>query len=77
MTDSRKIVCDLTKETIQRFEKTTDLFMRFIAPFDKIPVQKTTTEINGLVKAIRSLKKYRGSPLSTNSLSTIPGIVRF
>ena len=57
MTDSRTTVCDLTKETIPRFEKTTDLFMRFIEPFDKIPVQKTTTEINGLLEAIRSLKK--------------------
>ena len=35
MTDSRTIVCDLTKETTLRFEKTTDLFMRFIAPFRK------------------------------------------
>ena len=58
MTDSRTTVCDLTKETIPRFEKTTDLFMRFIAQVDKIAVQKTTTEINGLLEAIRSLKKY-------------------
>ena len=56
MTDSRTTVCDLTKETILRFEKTTDLFMRFIAQVDKIAVQKTT-EINGLLEAIRSLKK--------------------
>ena len=47
MTDSRTTVCDLTK----------DLFMRFIAQVDKIAVQKTTTEINGLLEAIRSLKK--------------------
>ena len=57
MTDSRTEVCDMTKETILRFEKTTDLFMRFIAQVDKIAVQKTTTEINGLLEAIRSLKK--------------------
>ena len=57
MTDSRTTVCDMTKETILRFEKTTDLFMRFIAQVDKIAVQKTTTEINGLLEAIRSLKK--------------------